>query len=241
MQVKYYLTDDNCGGRYHDTICQIIEDGKARKICEIGGGASPLLPLSFIQEHNLDYTILDISPEELAKAPDGYKKVVADISSPDFNNEGDYDLVFSKFLAEHVASGLLFHQNVKTILAEGGYAFHYFPTLYNIPFAVNLAFPEALSEKILLYFQPMRVKEGKKGKFPAHYSWCYGPTKSSIERFLKLGYSIESYTGFFGHDFYQKAKWMFLLAQLENLKKRFLVNYPIPLFTQFSHVLLKNE
>ena len=60
----------------------LVLEKKLRRICEIGGGANPGLPVSFVREHNLDYTVLDVSAEELAKAPAGYTKVHADIMDP---------------------------------------------------------------------------------------------------------------------------------------------------------------
>jgi hypothetical protein len=237
--VKYYLTDDNCYERYIQKLQQIVAMPQIKRVCEVGGGANPMFSLEFAQEHGLDYTVLDISAEELEKAPSGYAKVLGDISSVDFQSDEKYDLVFSKFLAEHVRSGCHFHVNLYSILNDGGYSFHYFPTLYSLPFMANKLLPEWISEKVLLKVQPHRIKEGLYGKFPAYYSWCYGPTKSSIKRFEEIGFEVEEYVGFFGHGFYRNKKPLFLLEYFEELKSRFLVNHPVPLLTQFAHVLLK--
>jgi hypothetical protein len=51
-----------------------------RRVLDVGGGARPTLPLDFIQKHGLDYTVVDISDTELAKAPAEYHKVCADIT-----------------------------------------------------------------------------------------------------------------------------------------------------------------
>jgi len=73
----------------------------------------------------LEYTILDLSLEELTKAPDGYNKIQADITDPYLSLDGKYDLVYSRFLAEHVPSGLNFHRNVLNLLRKGG--MHFIP------------------------------------------------------------------------------------------------------------------
>jgi hypothetical protein len=239
MAIKYYSTDDKCYERYEQKLQQIAAMPQVKRVCEIGGGANPMFSLDFAQENNLDYTVLDISAEELSKAPDGYSKILGDISSMDFQSDEKYDLVFSKFLAEHVRSGLHFHTNLYSILNSGGYSLHYFPTLYNFPFIANRILPEWISERILLKVQPERTKEGSYGKFPAYYSWCYGPTKSSIRRFEEIGFEIEEYIGFFGHGFYRNKKALFFLEHFEKMKSNFLVDHPIPLLTQFAHILLK--
>src|SRR6266850_1459568 len=136
----------------------------------------------------------NIGLRELVRKPD-IKKVleVGGGANPLLSLDGEYDLVYSRFLAEHVPSGLHFHRNVLNLLREGGYAFHSFPTLYTTPFVTNLLLPENFSETLVLFFQPWRVRTGKDGKFRAYYDWCYGPTRSNMIRLTDLGYSVEEY------------------------------------------------
>jgi hypothetical protein len=47
-----------------------------KNICEIGGGANPLLILDFIRKNDIEYSILDISEIELNKEPNEYKKLL---------------------------------------------------------------------------------------------------------------------------------------------------------------------
>ena len=211
-----------------------------KKICDIGGGANPLLSLDFINEHGLDYTILDISEEELAKAPDGYQKIKADITDPNLDLKLDrgYDLAISKFLAEHVKSGYIFHKNVLRLLREGGYAFHMFPTLYDLPFLLNRIAPGNLSESLLLSIAPHRTKEGNQGKFPAYYSWCKGPTKVQIAKFENLGYVVENYVGLYGAPYLGKIP---LIGELKMRLSHQLINHPIPWLTSYAQVLLQKR
>ena len=62
----------------------------------------PALDLDVVREHELAYTVVDVSAEGLAKAPAGYEKVQADVSGPLPDGLGQFDLVFSTTLAEHV-------------------------------------------------------------------------------------------------------------------------------------------
>lgn len=91
-------------------IRSLIEDRSCRRICEVGGGANPIFSPEEVQALGLEYTILDISETELAKASGEYRKVVADSTQPGLLIPGGYDLIFSCMLAEHVKSGHLFHQ-----------------------------------------------------------------------------------------------------------------------------------
>jgi hypothetical protein len=241
MKISYFLSTDGCQTRFLDKINELLKNENIRRICDVGGGANPLLPLQTIEKFGLEYTVLDISAAELDKAPSSYNKILADISSPTFSVEGEFDLVCTQFLAEHVSSGFHFHKNVWKLLSNNGYAFHYFPTLYNFPYIANLVFPEELAEKILLSFSPDRIKSGRIGKFPAYYDWCYGPTRQNIRNFENLKYSVEEYTGFFGHGYYAEKKALQILDIMEKKKSKLLLKYPNPWLTQFAHVLLRKQ
>jgi len=52
-----------------------------------------MLTPAFISSRNLDYTILDISENELGKAPDQYKKLAQDIMANDLSSTERFDLV----------------------------------------------------------------------------------------------------------------------------------------------------
>lgn len=210
-----------------------------KRVLDIGGGANPALSLDFVERNGLEYAVLDISSEELAKAPEGYSKIRADITFPDLDIAGNYDLVFSKMVAEHVRSGRDFHGKVLDLLSEGGIAFHFFPTLYAPPFVVNHLLPERLSEFVVSLLQSNRGREGKTAKFPPYYSWCRGPSSSQIEKFESLGYEVEEYIGFFGHgNYYVKIK---PLKEVHDRISSTLVKYPLPWLTSFAYVVLSKK
>ena len=150
---------------------KLIRTG-SKRILEVGAGANPLFDEAFLRQHQLEYTALDISARELAKAPDCYHKVVGDICDPNLKIEGRYDFVFSRMLAEHVKDGRAFHQNIFGLLQAGGRAFHFFPTLWALPFVINRILPERPSQWILDKLQGNRSQDGNHAKFPALYSWC---------------------------------------------------------------------
>lgn len=198
-----------------------IDRSGAVDVCDIGGGRNPMLTEAQVAERNLRYTVLDISQHELDLAPAGFDTLCADVAGADFDVDGRFDLMFSKFVAEHVASGELLHRNVFRALKPGGIAIHYFPTLYCLPFVVNRIVPETLGSRILDVVAPRdrAVEE----KFPAKYSWTRGPTGRQIGRLESLGYEIVQYTAGFGHDYYRRIpvvrsvseRWFELAKQRE--------------------------
>lgn len=234
--IRYALSDEAWSG-YNTFLENILSHENAKKICEVGGGANPSLSIETVKDKGLEYTILDISEDELAKAPSSYNKVQANICSKDFAHEDCYDFVFSKMLAEHVMNGKLFNTNILNILKPGGKAFHFFPTLFAPPFLLNFMLPESLSRKILDIVQSGRDNTGKKGKFPAYYQWCRGPTHRQIKKYENLGYIVEEYIGFFGHSgYYHKVP---TIQNIHNKLCHMLLRFPQPVFTSFAYVILK--
>ena len=182
---------------------QLLEGLGGGKVCELGGGARPALALDFLERNGLQCLVVDISEPELRKAPPGYATLVGDVSSPGFStgvHDGQYDLVFSRVLAEHVTDARRFHQNVRRLLRPGGIAMHFFPTLWWPPFVANRLLPESLAERILLRIEPWRERSGKSGKFPAYYHWCYGPTAGQVQRLAGVGFGIERCVAYFGEN-----------------------------------------
>src|SRR5574337_235397 len=109
--IRYGTSEEGWLG-YERYIYKLIHDHALKRVCEIGGGANPLLNLGRLSQAGAEYTILDISQAELDKAPSGYQKVLGDIGSAGFSLENRFDLVFSRMLAEHIRDAGQFHRNV---------------------------------------------------------------------------------------------------------------------------------
>jgi SAM-dependent methyltransferase len=207
------------------------------RVCDLGGGATPVLPPSIVESRQLDYTLVDISSDELAKAPDGYRKVLADLTDSSPPVEGHHDVIVSRFLAEHLPNPRAFHENVLRMLAPGGRALHFFSTLYSLPFLVNRVLPENVSHWLVKQAQPDREVHPQAGKWPAYYRWCRGPTPAQIERFERVGFEVEWYAGFFGTRRYY-TRWR-PLERFDMWLTDRLVEHPIPLYTSFAQLLLR--
>jgi len=75
-----YLQSGSEWIEFVEFVQSLIEEHNAYKICDIGGGANPVLPILFIKKNSLDYTVMDISSEELSKAPQEYKKITSHLT-----------------------------------------------------------------------------------------------------------------------------------------------------------------
>jgi SAM-dependent methyltransferase len=233
MLIRFERTPLSAGS-WPALVTRIVERTRPRSVCDLGGGANPALRPEFIARHGLDYDLVDISEEELAKAPDTYTKVVADLAAPTFEPPRDYDLAFSVSVAEHISTPEIFHRNVFRLLAPGGHAFHFFSTLYALPFVANRLLPDSVTERLLSVVQPERGEGGS--KFPALYRWCRGPTRRQIARFEHLGFQVVEYVGYFGHGYYDRIP---LLQTLEDRVESLLVRRPVPWLTSYASVLLR--
>jgi SAM-dependent methyltransferase len=229
-----YLQSANGWDEYSDFVHRLVTEYEARELCDVGGGANPVLSLEYLQKHRLECTILDISKQELDKAPAGYQKLNRDIEADRFTVRNHFDFVLTKMMAEHVHNGEVFHRNVYTLLKPGGIAVHFFPTLYSLPFLANKLIPECLSSALLDVFAPR--ERYQLGKFPAYYSWCYGPTPRMLRMLQRVGFEILEYRGLIGHIYFNRIP---IVRDIHHAFSRFLLRHPSPYFTSFAQVILR--
>lgn len=224
------------GDEFRVLVEAFVQAHGCRTICDIGGGANPVLSEEFIARHGLCYFLVDESEEELARAPSAYEKIVANAEAVDgLRTPPSCDLAISQYLLEHISAPERFHRNVHALLRPGGRAAHYFSTLYALPFTVNRLLPHALSEPLASFTLPERDVEGNEGVFPARYRWCRGPLPSQLRRLHGVGYEVEEYIGYFGHTYFRRLP---ALQELEYKWARLLLRHPVPALTSFAYMRL---
>jgi SAM-dependent methyltransferase len=245
IRVHAQASGDAPGGIAHNDFTERLTRRasalRGGRICELGAGARPALGLDFLAEHDLECLLVDVAQDELDKAPDGYTKLLADVSSPEFVpglQEAGYDLVCSRVLAEHVRDPRRFHTNVHRLLRPDGIAMHFFPTLWWPPFVLNRVLPEQISEPILLRLQPFRNRDGDAGKFPAYYRWCRGPSFAQIGRFASVGFAVEECVEYFGEPGHAPGK---LLTRANDLWSSLLVRHPQSALTTYTAYTLRAQ
>lgn len=204
---------------WHDTegmLLRLIVEQGARVIGDIGGGKRPLVRPERVKELGIRYVVLDIDQTELDLADPRYEKVCVDMTGENVANRVPmkFDFMFSMYFLEHVKDPLTLHRNIYSMLAPGGRVLHFFPTLFALPFVVNKLTSEGLGDRLLNLVQPERKLGPGKARFPAYYRWCFGPSRSQVARFESLGYEVERYVGYCGHNYYARIP---ALAALESM------------------------
>src|SRR5262249_1621617 len=145
---------------------------RCTNLLELGGGRSPLFFKSEIDDLGANYTVNDISERELAAAPPWVTKVCFDAAG-EASVHQQYDLVFSRMVLEHVPSAESLYRNVFNLLSRGGICLNFHPTLFAVPFVINLLLPSRLSQIVLSAFGALVTDaESEYPKFPARYDWC---------------------------------------------------------------------
>lgn len=221
---------------FDDRLAELVDASGATEVGELGGGANPTVELTRRAVRPVELTVIDISDDELAKAPPGVQRFRADLCAEQPPAKERFDLVFSRMLCEHVPSAARFHRNCRAMLRAGGHAMHFFPTVTALPFVVNRVLPEAVGERVVEAILPSRRRGGRHSKFPAYYRWCWGPTAQQLARYRSVGFDVVSYDAGVGHGYYARVP---VLRDLERAKSRWLLEHPSPWFSAYALVLLR--
>lgn len=207
----YNSSEDWAWDEYKSTVLalaeQCRESGRQRsgavRLLEIGGGRSPSLTPAEAAKAGIELTINDIDPRALAQAPEAFEKAQFDISGEIHSTwEGGFDLVMSRMVFEHVRDAPRGWANVLRLLAPGGVALAFHPTLYAPPFLIHWLMQEEHAARILRRLIPDR-RDGDEPTIPARYEMCFSdPAK--LEPILKrLGYSDVLVAPFWRHSHFR--------------------------------------
>ena len=192
------------------------------RILEIGGGRDPLFTPQEAAAAGLELTVNDIDAGELAMAPPEFARALFDIAG-DLGpgaKRGHYDLVVSQMVFEHVRDVPRAWANVHELLAPGGVALAFFPTLYAPPYVLNQIMPEAMSAALLRVFFPQR-NDKVQPKFPAFYDHCRGSQERLAPMFAKAGYAESLVVPFWTHGYFRHIPVLREIdAAVQNLARR---------------------
>lgn len=192
---------------YKSTLVDLVRAYHLRHLCEIGGGRDPSFTAEEAAELGITLTINDISAAELEKAPPGFPTACFDVSGDIAAAgiaPGQFDLMFSRMVFEHVKDVRQAWRNIHTLLAPGGVAVAFFPTLYSLPFLANHLMPEWLSSAIVRAFYPNRGEETDDPKFPAVYDWCFSGEARMLPMLRDCGFSDVAIQPFWGHGYFKR-------------------------------------
>lgn len=177
-------------------------DGRVR-LLEIGGGRGPLLTPHEAEAAGIALTVNDIDAHELSLAPAAFNKAQFSVSGDvDPKWQGGFDLIVSRMVMEHVAGAPRAWRNMRELLAPGGVAMAFHPTLYCLPFVINWLMPERLTARALQFFFPSR-NDGDYPKFPALYEMCFGDQVKVAPILKGCGFSEALVVPFWGQRYFR--------------------------------------
>lgn len=177
-------------------------DGLVR-VLEIGGGRGPLFTPEEARAAGIALTVNDIDAHELSQAPAAFDKAQFDVAGEvDPRWSGRFDLVISRMVFEHVRGAPRAWANVAALLAPGGVAFAFHPTLYAPPFVINRLFPEGLTARVLRAMFPNR-HDGDYPKFPARYEMCLADPARVAPILTRCGFSQVLIAPFWRHGYFR--------------------------------------
>jgi SAM-dependent methyltransferase len=196
---------DWCWVNYKPAVKALAQELNLARLCEIGGGRNPLFSVQEMHEMGGSLTVNDISQGELDRGPGGYDTLCLDISGDIRHTApGQFDFMFSKMVFEHVRDVRQAWRNVHTLLAPGGIALAFFPTLYALPFVINRLIPDAVTGPLLRAVFPERSDDGKYPKFPAYYDCCVGDGRRLKPMLQDIGFSEHHVLPFWGHGYFDR-------------------------------------
>lgn len=190
---------------YKPTILAAAHEYGLSRHLEIGAGRDPLFSPDELK--NFEVTLNDISEFELAQVGPEYRKVKCDIAAdhaPDILGRGRYDFAYCRMVMEHVPDVARMWRNIYAVLAPGGMALSFFPTLYAPPFALNRVIPEKLSRPILEFIDRKRVPDGDDPKFLAYYDHCFSDERKLAPMLQDAGFLEITVLPFWGYSYFWK-------------------------------------
>ena len=191
---------------YENVVRGLARMLHARRLLEVGGGRDPLFKPEELSALGAELTVNDISQTELDVLPKSYRTacfdVAGDISAvADLRNS--FDLAFSRMVFEHVSDGQRAWANLYELLAPGGVALAFIPTLYALPFVINRLLPDDVAAKIVKLIYPHRTDD-EDPVFPARYSWTYASDRKMRPMLETIGYREIVILPFYGHGYFDR-------------------------------------
>lgn len=223
---------------YRTMVETLSREFALRRLVEIGGGRDPLLTPAQAKALGVDYTVNDISPEELRNAPGAFNTACFDVSG-DLAAAGikpeSYDLAFSRMVFEHVKDVKQAWSNLHTVLSPGGVGFIFVPTLYALPYVANLMIPEWLSQKIVKMLYPHRT-DADDPKFPAHYDWCYSSERKVAPMLEDVGFRETLILPFYGHAYFESLP---VIREVDEAVTRLAMRFDWRALTPYAYILAR--
>ena len=168
-------------------------------------GSGARQPFAQAEFHSANYSGLEeVAHEFLGQTNQTVEYACFDVAG-DISNvahlRNSFDLAFSRMVFEHVEDGQRAWSNLYQLLAPGGVALAFVPTLYSVPFVINWLLPDKLAAAIVRRLYPNRTDE-EDPVFPARYSWTFASDRRMRPMLSAIGYREVAILPFYGHGYY---------------------------------------
>jgi len=154
-----------------DNSKKLVEEyvHKGFRVVDVGGGRHPFFSANRKSELALKVIGLDISMEELMKAPQNAYDELVCMAVENFEGTLDADLVVCIAVLEHVRSSRLAISSISRMLKPGGRALIFVPSRTALLTRRNLMLPETWKRRLLYFTFPETVKTSG---FKSYYDDC---------------------------------------------------------------------
>ena len=195
--------------------------GPRSRLVDVGGGKQPYLDARTKSALAVHVTGIDISQEELDRAPAGAydATICADISI--YRGATNADVIVCQAVLEHVPDVARAFAAFASILRPGGVALIFLPSRNAVYARLNLLLPEALKRRILFYIFPQaRAAQG----FTSYYDRC---TPRDFQVLAEShGFTVEAMQLYYASSYFSFLTplhiawrlWVFLFRALDELR-----------------------
>jgi SAM-dependent methyltransferase len=163
------------------------------RVLDVGSGRAPIVPAAN-RSPGVHYAGLDISSDELAVAgPGAYDEtLVSDITQFDPAYAGQFDLVISLYMLEHVRPINAALENMRSYLKPGGRMLAQFAGGRSPAARLNRLVPDNLARTVVAQVIPGRVRANV---FPTEYDRCTASDIRSLMGNWSVAYVTPQHTG----------------------------------------------
>lgn len=187
-------------------------------IYDVGGGKSPFFTVEEKKTLSLRIVGIDISNEELSRAPAGaYDQVSArDITQVDGDCNGD--VVICQAVLEHVTDTKSAIRAIASLLKVGGRALIFVPSRNALYARINMLLPQKLKERILYWVYP---ETHERRGFPSYYNLC---TPRDIYQLAQIsGMTVEHVRYYYKSSYFEVIFPVYILWRINQLIMRFFI------------------
>jgi len=191
------------------------------RIVDIGGGKNPFISVDQKKALAIHVTGVDISAEELARAPVGAYDITVCGDIAAVTGQADADICICQAVLEHVRDVEAAFGSIASFLKPGGVALVFVPSRNAVFARLNLALPERIKRWVLFAVFPHTHRDQG---FRSHYNHCTPARFHALAHAAGMHvaaaryYYVSSYFSFFFPLYVLWRVWMLLFRRIAGVQ-----------------------